>query len=180
MPEYNSSFKTQVRELTITCVYDYNTVYRVCSVFGITKAKDILNMCYDVHIQYLLEQCWDFPSQMNYDEEEAARITLKYVDPNLPELFERLLESSEYNSETLYRVFMSHGFLAAEIIDYAIDNKLMPFQLLRYSEKKLSERAEESMNKLAEEIDNQPVIELNAINKKSKEEKLPRKLRNGW
>lgn len=103
------------------------------------------------------------------DEEEAARATLKQVDPDLPGLFQSLLESSEYNSETLYRVFMSHGNGAKDIVDYAVENELMPFQLLQYSEKKLSEHAEEAMKNLR-----------NFHKRMSKDGKLPKKFKNGW
>jgi hypothetical protein len=179
-PTYNSQFKKRVQELTITCAYNYETVYRVCSIFGITKAKDLLNTCYEVHIKYLLAQFWYIPYPMDADEEEAVIANLKYIDPGLPELFEQLLESSEYNSETLYQVFMSHGSGAKEIVEYAIENELMPYQLLRYSEKKLSESAEEAWNKLSEEIDKQPVIDINVRTRKNNKNKLPRNLRKGW
>jgi len=39
---------------------------------------------------------------------------------------------------------------------------------------------EKEKDRRLEEIDNQPGIELNITNKKSKEGKLPKKLRNGW
>lgn len=68
----------------------------------------------------------DVPYPMDAAEEEAARATLNSIDPELPELFEHLLDVSEYNSETLYRVFMAHGSGAKEIVEYAIDNELMP------------------------------------------------------
>ena len=168
-PEYNLQFKKQVHELTITCVYDYNTVYSVCSILGIKKAKEFINTCSDVTIQYLFMHFCDFPDKMTADEEEAARATLKQVDPGLPELFESMLESSEYNSETLYRVFMSHGDGAKEIVEYAIENELMPFQLLQYSEQKLSEGTEEAMKNMR-----------NFRKHMGKEGMLPRKLRNGW
>lgn len=118
-PEYNLQFKKQVQELTITCVYDYNTIYRVCSILGIKKAKELIDARFDAAIQYVFERFSDFPDKMTADEDEAARATLKHVDPGLPELFESLLELSEYNSETLYRVFMSHGDGAKEIVEYA-------------------------------------------------------------
>lgn len=44
----------------------------------------------------------------------------------------------------------------------------------------LLEELEEEQRKLKEEIDNQPVTNLNSISRKRKKEKLPRKLRNGW
>jgi len=167
--EYNSKFKKQVQELTITCVYDYNTVYRVCSMLGIKKAKEFINTCSDVALEYLFMHFCDFPDKMTVDEEEAARATLKQVDPDLPGLFQSLLESSEYNSETLYRVFMSHGNGAKDIVDYAVENELMPFQLLQYSEKKLSEHAEEAMKNLR-----------NFHKRMSKDGRLPKKFKNGW
>lgn len=167
--KYNLKFKTRVQELAITCAYDYNTVYRVCSIFGIKKATDILNTCYNEQIQYLLTRFIDFPYQMTPYEEIDTRAKFKYIDPELPELFDRLLESSEYSSETLYWVFMAHGKGANDIVRYAIENELMPYQLLQYSEKKSSESAEEAWKKLR------------AYEKSmSKEVKLPKKLRNGW
>lgn len=100
---------------------------------------------------------------------ELAVITLRSVDPAIPELFKHLLETSEYGSETLYRVFMSHGSGAKEIIEYAIEKELMPFELIMYSDRKLSESAEEALTKL-KEFGRIPTTK----------EKLPKKFRNGW
>lgn len=171
-PEYNSKFKNQVRELTITCKYDYNTVYRICSIFGFKEANNIINNYYDELIYNLFSLFWCVPYPMDEAEEEAARATLNSIDPSLPELFERLLDVSEYNSETLYRVFMAHGSDAEEIMTYAIDNELMPVQLLRYSDEKLSEGAAEVLENLKDTTFNKT--------RKSKEGKLPRKFRKGW
>jgi len=168
-PEYNSRFKNKVRELAPTCIYDYNTVYRLCSIFGIEKAKEIIDTHYDDLIHDLLTTYVGFPWSMSYNEEEAARVTLKNIDPAILELFEDLLKSSDYNSETLYWVFMAHGSGAKEIIEYAIETQLMPYQLLAYSDKKLGESAEEASGKLR------------VYGKgMSKEDKLPKKYRRGW
>ncbi len=168
-PEYDSCFKKKVRELAPTCMCDYYTVYRVCSIFGIEKAKEIINTCYDDVINDLLTMFIWAPGPMSYEDEEAARVTLKNIDPNIPELFESLLNTSEYNSETLYWVFMAHGSGAKEIIEYAIEAQLMPYQLLQYSDKKLSESAEESLKKLGD-----------YGRRMNKEDKLPKKYRRGW
>jgi hypothetical protein len=165
----SQKYKLHVGGLTKTCIYDYKIVYRICSVFGIKQAKEIINSCSQEMIRYLLDQYFYFPDPMDTDGEEIARMDLGKIDPELPRLFESLLQSSEYNSETLYQVFMSHGSGAKEIVEYATHFELMPFQLLTYSDKKLNESAEESFKKIK-------------VYEKSRkgEEKLPRKLRNGW
>ena len=61
--EYNSKFKNQVRELTITCKYDYNTVYRICSIFGFKEAKEYINTYSGEYIYGLLEFISDFHIQ---------------------------------------------------------------------------------------------------------------------
>lgn len=164
--QYNS-FKKQVYELTATCVFDYNTVYRLSSILGIEKAKEIINIGSKDVIQYILMRFVLFPDEVI--DEEVARMTLKSIDPALLELFESLLVSSGYNFEVLYSVFMSHGSEAKDIVEYAKENKLMPFQLFNYSDKKLSEGAGEALKKFRE------------FEKSTrKKEKLPKKLRNGW
>lgn len=90
---------------------------------------------------------------------------LEYIDPYLATEFKRLLETSLYHYETLYEIFMAHGDGAIKIIEYGIERNLSTWALLYISDQKMV--VTKDISRLFETTDN-------------KEDKLPKKLRNGW
>lgn len=101
-----------------------------------------------------------------YDEDYIIKKnTLANVDPHLAEEFERLYRISAYHYEPLYQVFMAHGEGAIKIIQYAIGRDLPTWALLLTSDQTMV--ITKDLSRLSGRVGN-------------KEEKLPKKLRNGW
>ncbi len=91
---------------------------------------------------------------------------LEWVDPQMAQDFEKLYKSSIYSAEFLHKLFLIHGNDAKVLIENGIKCKLSAYELDMLSDLKHYE----NLNKPKTAFPGKP----------SKEEKLPRKLRNGW
>lgn len=94
--------------------------------------------------------------------------TLEYVDRELAEEYKELVKTTMYDYYTLYLVYMANGRKATEIIKEGSYHGATSKALLFASEQ------------IAEEEGRKQLKEFRSIVINRNEEKLHRKLRNGW
>jgi len=96
---------------------------------------------------------------------------LEYIDPKLAEEYKELVKTTKYDYYTLYLVYMANGSRAAEIIKKGSYHGATSDALLFESGQEAEQYGREQWKEFEKTV---------IARSDSKEEKLPRKFRNGW